>query len=539
MRVMLIGPSLFRAEDLTYITPPLGLLHIGAALREEGAEVDVFDPNLRTEDELEKILDEKEFDMVGIGSLWDSIEADAKISNIVREQQPSTLIVMGSYSATFTPQMLFDMSSADILIAGEGEKPMKRLYEHLSETHYPHPLLDGDAILLDDIEGAMIKYLDIKHKGEWRIQTNAGNTPLTEEELNSLPNPAFDLIDYRDYWNRLKKHGSISDRELYTIRIMATRGCRGSCVFCCSTRFFDKARNPHQEGCPKKQKPYIRYTAPKKVADTIEEACRTYPETETIFFNDDNFNEDKEYTKKLCEEIIGRKKHGRIPHRLSFTCFGRIDNADRETLRWMKHAGFRLICYGIESGSDHVLKTIGKKFNMKQVREGLKETQKAGIDAYAWIIALTMKGTADDVMQTIEFATECLTQNINIGLYLSLVPFPGAPITKAAERKGLIRYDTKENIEAEEGDGRGMMRKGIAILPEDPILQQVYHDTNDLFEKSKEEFMERHKITHLPRKTLTYVWLHAMIEAMKKNIPTEEITLNKLKQRLLETEKCL
>jgi radical SAM superfamily enzyme YgiQ (UPF0313 family) len=380
------------------------------------------------------------------------------------------------------------------------------------------------AQYLKDIKGLIIRT-------ETKLIETGGNPPLTWEELNEVPLPAFDLVDYREYWATLAKHENMDPTELYTIRIQASRGCNEACLFCCSTRFFDKARDPKAKTL-RKQAPYIRFIRAGRVVDMIEAAIRPYPEVRTIFFNDDNFNAAAEYAIEVSQEIIKAKEAGRLPADLTFTCFGRVDNAKPEMLEWMKKAGFRLICFGIESGSDHVLKTIGKRFTMEQVAAGLEATKKSGIVAYSWIIVLTPKSTVDDVLLTLYFVIDCLSKGIGIGLYLSMVPFPCTPMTVEAERKGLIRY-AGENIRAEEGGGTNTTMRGTAILPEDPVLQRVYHGANEAFDRCKADFMSRHRITHLPRKTLTYIWLLALITSLSQNTGKD---LSALRQAVLDVE---
>ena len=83
-----------------------------------------------------------------------------------------------------------------------------------------------------------------------------------------------------------------------------------------------------------------------------------------ILFYDDTFTTYRKNVKDFCIRIIDEKID------ISWVCFSRVDTIDEETLGLMKKAGCHQIMYGIESGSEEILKNKIKRSPEKGNRSG-------------------------------------------------------------------------------------------------------------------------------------------------------------------------
>lgn len=65
---------------------------------------------------------------------------------------------------------------------------------------------------------------------------------------------------------------------------------------------------------------------------------------------------------------------------IRFRIQARVDTVDEETLKMLKKAGCDLIEYGAESGSDKVLKAIGKNITIDKIKNAVKLTKIVGMN---------------------------------------------------------------------------------------------------------------------------------------------------------------
>jgi len=118
---------------------------------------------------------------------------------------------------------------------------------------------------------------------------------------------------------------------------------------------------------------------------------------------------------------------------IPWSCEARIDTVDEEMLRIMKKAGCEFIAYGIESGSDRILRSVNKRINTKDIIRVIRKTQAAGIPIRGYFILGFIGETEEEMYQTIQFATFL---NIEIATFALLVPFPGSVDYVRAQKDG-------------------------------------------------------------------------------------------------------
>jgi len=146
---------------------------------------------------------------------------------------------------------------------------------------------------------------------------------------------------------------------------------------------------------------------------------------------DDNFTLDKEFAKKVLKEII------KLNLKISFSVPNgiRLDTLDKEILILMKNAGFYLISIGIESGSDRVLKMMGKHLLIKQIKEKISLIKKVGLDAAGFFILGYPGETEKEIKKTINFSLSLGLLRANYFLFL---PLPGTIIFQQLQKGGAL-----------------------------------------------------------------------------------------------------
>ena len=78
----------------------------------------------------------------------------------------------------------------------------------------------------------------------------------------------------------------------------------------------------------------------------------------------------KERAKEICMGIVNRKLD------IVWNCMTRIDTVDQDLLKLMRRAGCYGIGYGVESGSERILKLVKKRISKDMMRRVLDGQEK-------------------------------------------------------------------------------------------------------------------------------------------------------------------
>jgi radical SAM superfamily enzyme YgiQ (UPF0313 family) len=99
----------------------------------------------------------------------------------------------------------------------------------------------------------------------------------------------------------------------------------------------------------------------------------------------------------------------------------------------MKHAGCEFIAYGIESGSDRILRSVSKRIDTKMIAKVIRKSQAVGIPIRGYFILGLIGETEEEMQQTIRFA---VSLKLDIATFTLLVPSPGSADYVRAQREG-------------------------------------------------------------------------------------------------------
>ncbi|MDD5730727.1 MAG: radical SAM protein [Candidatus Omnitrophica bacterium] len=392
-KILLINPPLPKnelyargAKATASIIPPLGLASIAAVLEKEGNYVEIIDGIVSPLSLEEIAAHAKKFDFLGITVNTALFKRCIELIKAVKDRDPGKIIIAGGPHASVLPFSLLS-KGVDYVVAGEGERTIKELTDALKREDFP---------ALEKIKGiAFMKN---------------GKMVLTEkrpliENLDDLPMPARHLLPMHLY--------KTSEARAYRNpchSLVVSRGCPGTCSFCIKGIFGTK----------------VRYRSPQRIVEEMLILQDKYGARE-IAFLDDNFTTKKDIVLEVCRLILASNLH--IP----WSCEARIDSIDEEMLKMLKIAGCNFVAYGIESGSDEMLKKINKRITTSLIERTVKLTRKAGIPTRGYFILGFVGETEEQMFQTIKFSERL---NLDVATFSLLIPFPGTADYERAQKEG-------------------------------------------------------------------------------------------------------
>jgi len=230
---------------------------------------------------------------------------------------------------------------------------------------------------------------------------------ISGEALDGLPFPARHLTPYKKYSSLLAKRTPITT-------MFTSRGCPFNCSFC---------NRPHLGK-------RFRALSPQRVVAEFE-ACLELGIHEFLIY-DDTFTVDKERVKAICRQVIEKKLD------IGFDIRARVDTLDNEVLTLLKKAGCRGIHYGIEAGTEKILKVLRKGIDLQQAKEILNQTKTLKMQTLAYFMIGSPTETLEDIETTFKFARDLNPDFIHLTI---LTPFPGTPIYLEGLQKGIIKTD--------------------------------------------------------------------------------------------------
>lgn len=366
MKILLVLSPMMQAKNHTLSSSdtqmPIGLCYLAAVLEKEGHSVKILDGQLsqNTEQDLQNLLNKEVFDVIGIGAVTAASLNAVKLAKIAKQVQPQTVTLLGSIHATVIgPSVLQEMPDIDIAVFNEAEITILELMEYLQGKKK-----------LESIDGIAFR------KNGNIIKTNPRNFV---EDLDSLPYPAYHLIDIEKY---TPPPGLFF--KLPIIAMMSSRGCVYRCNFC-ADRIISRG--------------HYRARKPKAVVDEMEYWQKKYGAKE-IKFIDSTFTIGRERIVEFCNELLKRDLG------ILWRCASRVDREDFELLKLMKKAGCCSISFGIESGDNEILKRMNKNITVEQIKQTVKWSKQAGLETKGFFILNYPGETIETTEKTIALSRE-------------------------------------------------------------------------------------------------------------------------------------
>jgi radical SAM superfamily enzyme YgiQ (UPF0313 family) len=407
--------ALIQCPAWTVESPPYALALLSAVLARNSHEVKCFDLNASLfhfckNKAQPSSLDAECWTMGFRGNVWydenvvlDFIkENEAHIDRLIDGVLGSGAIVVGfsvqSTSKHFSLEIARKIKQRDpkkVIIFGG---PLCFLNCYGVDILKDFPFLD--AVCLSEAEEAFVAYLDdlenvrgdnlcpgIAFRSKDGSIIDGGPAPLIE---------SLDALPFADY--------SIFDLSLYEkslLPIATSRGCFNKCTFC--------SESPHWRR-------YRPRSAQNIYSEIIHQQQR-YPHIDRFWFNDSLINGDMRALGELCDLLIANgvkiKWGGQGMIRREMTL---------EFLSRMRQAGCEVISYGVESGSDGVLKMMRKGYPAELAAQVIRKTAEAGIQVIFNIIIGFPTETDKEFQETLSFVSrlKSLAVHIELPMYLLL-----------------------------------------------------------------------------------------------------------------------
>ncbi len=376
-------------------TAPLGLATLASVTRNQGYQTEIIDPlpsQLSQQEIIEKIQ-KAQPKWVGFTATAISIHKAAELAGSLKRFAPKIITIIGGAQLSALPEeMMEEFPDFDLGVLGEGEQTILELLNCLHKK--------GE---LNEING-----LVIRENGKLRLTKDREYI----KDLDRIPLPAWDLLpDIRKHY----QPAAFNSRRFPASSILTSRGCPGKCTFCDLSVFKNTCRSFSAE----------------YVMEMIRILRNNYGIRE-ISIHDDNFLMFRPRLIKVCELLIGQRWN------LSWSCNGRIDQVTPEILSLIRRAGCWQIGYGIESGSEEILKRIRKGINIEQITSAVRWTQEARIRVRGYFILGCPGETKETMMKTIDFAKRLGVDDFQVTYF---TPFPGSEAFLNADRYGTFTRD--------------------------------------------------------------------------------------------------
>lgn len=405
-----------------YYYLPAGIAYLSQALISQNIPHDVFDMQLepRIEILLNKIEESNPM-FIGFSMMTFRYLDNYELIKKVKERFPAKMIVIGGpHASTFKESIFEDCPSADIVVPLEGEEIVIELCQ------------DKD---LSKIEG-------IIYKTDNKIICNPPRPYIEDFQKYGFPKyQKFDLSQYKQK----------------SIPIISSRGCPYSCIYCpVSTTIGKKWR-------------------PRKSADIIDELefWANHPDVSEIQIVDDNFTLIRQRVVEICEYIKKRQLSQKL--NISLGNGIRADKVDLELLRLMKDSGFKVLAFGVESGSESILKTLKKGESLKEIDQAINWACLLDFEVHLFFVLGAPGETESDVLESIKFSKKYPVTDI---AFYHLIPFPGTELNRWVSEHHCFAFKSPEFL----NDASHWINTPLFSTPELSILKR-----RELYKKANEE----------------------------------------------------
>jgi hypothetical protein len=186
-------------------------------------------------------------------------------------------------------------------------------------------------------------------------------------------------------------------------------------------------------------------------------------DADLIFFVDDVFTHRPDRVAEICDLLIAKKIHKH------YIVNARSEIANRpDVLRKMEQAGFIALLIGIESTQDATLKSMGKGFTIKQVRQRFDVLRKSKMIINTYFIVGNIGETEEQMLSTASFARSIGVDLIHVSrlrseLYSGLAELVQQTPGYHIDADGLVYSD------AYSAEHIGSLRKQIDIRFHTPL----------------------------------------------------------------------
>ncbi|MBN8703721.1 MAG: B12-binding domain-containing radical SAM protein [Bacteroidetes bacterium] len=363
--------------------PPLATLYAASVVRNLGYQVEFFDTMFE--------------------------KSALQIEAVIKKNCPDYLIICDDGFNYLTKMCLTNMRDAAFEMAKIGKRyGCKVIISSSDSTDHSNEYLDNsvDYIIVGEVEQTLqelLTALELNNSTESipGLIFTANNKRITTskrdvlKQLDSLPTPAWDLVDmemYKSVW--LKKH------NYFSLNYATTRGCPFKCNWCAKP-IYGNRYNCH---------------SPLRVVTDLKYLVDNFGASH-FWFSDDIFGLKPGWVKEFADLIE------KFNVKIKFKIQSRVDLLlEENTIKLLAKAGCDIVWVGAESGSQKILDAMDKGTTVEQIYNATKLMKLHGIKPAFFLQFGYLGETKDDIKLTIKMLDDLLP--FDIGASVSY-PLPG------------------------------------------------------------------------------------------------------------------
>ena len=348
---------------------------------------------------IERLVRELDPDVVGLSVMTFQRTTAFAIARLLRALRPSVRIVAGGYDPSLASAAYEGCDAVDFIVRGEGEQTLGELLR----------ALEGRA------DVAAIRGLSYRTPDGF---VRNGDRPIMSLESSSLQLP--------DRGARVLGGYTLLGRRVDVVE--TSRGCTFDCSFCSIIEM--RGRNFHT------------YSFDRVLADIADARAHG---AEAIFLVDDNITLDVGRFEALCRAIVDAGFND--TDYLVQAMTAPIAQHGARLAPLMKQAGFRYVFLGIENIVDEDLRFLRARAKNAR-RENGRTVGNASIEAIRhlhahgmYVVGGLIVGNPGDTRQSIDANLEFARQYVDWPYIQHPTPYPGTPMTREFQERGLIVDD--------------------------------------------------------------------------------------------------
>jgi radical SAM superfamily enzyme YgiQ (UPF0313 family) len=404
MRILLLSmPDSFEhTPSLAMRFPNGGLASLAGNVdaHHEVAIADLILAQHAVRETVERLVRERQPDLVGLSVMTFQRRTAPRIVRLVRALRPQARIVVGGYDPSLAIRAYEDPRlGVDFVVRGEGDLTFRELVRALEHGQSP----DG------------IRGLSYRDADRFRHNPDRGVSSLDDGGV-ALPNRGARALAGYTFLGR-------------PIDVVETsRGCTYDCSFCSIIEM--RGRNFHTYA-------FDRVLA--DIADARAHGARA------IFLVDDNITLNVRRFEALCRAITQAGLND--IHYIVQAMTSSIAEHGATLAPLMREAGFRYVFLGIENIIDRdlaFLKAAAKNARRERGRTIGNASVAAVEHLHAhglYVVGGIIVGNPDDTRESIEANLEFARRYVDWPYIQHPTPYPGTPMTKDFEARGLIVND--------------------------------------------------------------------------------------------------
>ena len=381
MEVALLYPEVYdmaRYKEGRREFPPFGVLYLASVTAAAGHNVKILKVTPEN-----TALDLRAFDAIGFSLASSATYGFMLEARRYSQFKKNVLILVGGVHCNFYPEMSLTDFQADVASYGESEDTILEMLER------------ADSRSFGGIRGIV-----------WRRNDAIIREPPVTliRDIDRLPLPARQLLPQADF----VLNDRLAGTDIRMAHTMFSRGCPFPCTFCAA-------------GQTK-----IQYRSGQSARLELEHLISQY-DIGGFAIVDDNFVVARKKVIDICDNIADLQ--------LVWSALSRVDTVDEELLGHMARAGCIEIKFGMESGSEHLLKAMRKNTTQEKIRRAIHMANNAGINAKVFVIHGYPGENMETTLETMHFLEELGSCISRVSLF-RFVPLPGTQVYSQPDIRG-------------------------------------------------------------------------------------------------------